>query len=74
MGASYFHSGMFWLKVLSAFSSGSVGGAAGESPHPDGVPQGGRLRLRHLPPRGHGALAVPASTTRLGARQPEPSL
>lgn len=65
---------MIWLSLPLLFSQGFVGGVARESPHPDSVPQGGRLRLRHLSAGGHGALAVPAAAARLGARQPEPSV
>lgn len=60
------------MKDPSLPSLGFAGRAARESPHPHGVPQSGRLRLHHLPPGGHGALAVPASAARLGAGQPEP--
>lgn len=55
-------------------SSGFVGGVAGEPPHPDGVPEGGRFRVRHVSAGGDGALLVPAAAARLGAREPEPGL
>lgn len=61
-------------QIFCRFFSGFAGGVAREPPHPDGVPQGGRLRLHHLPAGGHGALAVPAAPAGLGPRQPEPGL
>lgn len=64
----------FLIQIFCPFFSGFAGGVAREPPHQDGVPQGGWLRLHHLPAGGHGALAVPAAPAGLGPRQPEPGL
>lgn len=76
----YFNELFEWISTLKqtwiiCFSStGFVSGVAWESPYPNGVPQGGRLRLHHFPAGSHGALTVPAAPTRLGPHQPEPSV
>lgn len=64
-----------WIPNFVCFScSGFVNRAARESPYSNRLPQGGRLRLRHLPVSSHGALAVPATAAWLGSCKPEPGL
>lgn len=55
-------------------TSGFASGPAGEPSHTHRLPQGGRLRVRHLAAGCHGAFSLRSTCHRLGESQPEQSL